>query len=142
MTTVSTYIILSVLAAPALVKLGVSLLPAHLIIFWLSQSANLTPPVCVASYAAAGIAGANPARTGLEALKFAKNLYAIPFLMAYTHLLLNGNLLQIILSFCGSFIFLIFLNTIFEKEILMQMLIYFKNKVKKGNLLWIKLLKK
>ena len=127
MTTVSTYIILSVLAAPALVKLGVNLLPAHLIIFWLSQSANLTPPVCVASYAAAGIAGANPARTGLEALKFAKNLYAIPFLMVYTHILLNGNLLQVSLSFCGSVLFLLFLNIIFEKEIIINILMYFKN---------------
>jgi len=127
MTTVSTYIILSVLAAPALVNLGVSLLPAHLIIFWLSQSANLTPPVCVASYAAAGIAGANPARTGLEALKFAKNLYAIPFLMAYTSILLNGDILQIFLSFVGSFVFLLILNIIFEKEILINILMHFKN---------------
>jgi len=49
---------------------------------------------------------------------------------------------KFLLVFCGGFIFLIFLNTIFEKEMLMRMLIYFKNKVKKGNLLWIKLLKK
>ena len=56
----ASYIMLAVLAAPALLELGVPLLAGHLIIFWYSQDANVTPPVCLAGYAAAGIAGSIP----------------------------------------------------------------------------------
>jgi TRAP-type uncharacterized transport system fused permease subunit len=79
LTVTSSYIILAVLAAQALKELGVGLLAAHLIIFWFSQDANVTPPVCLAAFAGAGIAGADPMRTGWEALKFAKGLYIILF---------------------------------------------------------------
>ena len=60
------------------------LLSAHLIIFWLSQDSNVTPPVCLASFAAAGIAGANPVATGLTSWKVAKGLYLVPILFAYS----------------------------------------------------------
>ena len=79
----ASYIMLAVLAAPALLELGVPLLAGHLIIFWYSQDANVTPPVCLAGYAAAGIAGANPMRTGIQAWKLSKGLYLIPLLFAY-----------------------------------------------------------
>jgi TRAP transporter 4TM/12TM fusion protein len=79
----ASYIMLAVLAAPALLELGVPLLAGHLIIFWYSQDANVTPPVCLAGYAAAGIAGSNPFRTGMQGWKLAKGLYLIPLLFAY-----------------------------------------------------------
>lgn len=63
------------------------LLSAHLIIFWLSQDSNVTPPVCLASFAAAGIAGTPPMATGMTSWKVAKGLYLVPLLFAYSPLI-------------------------------------------------------
>jgi len=63
------------------------LLSAHLIIFWLSQDSNVTPPICLASFAAAGIAGTKPMATGLTSWKVAKGLYLVPVLFAYSPLI-------------------------------------------------------
>lgn len=60
------------------------LLSAHLIIFWLSQDSNVTPPVCLAAFAAAGIAGTRPMPTGITSWKIAKGLYLVPVLFAYS----------------------------------------------------------
>jgi TRAP transporter 4TM/12TM fusion protein len=86
----ASYIVLAVLAAPALTGLGVSVLAAHLLIFWYSQDANVTPPVCLAAYSAAAIAGSDPLKTGLESWKIAKGLYLIPLLFCYTPILFEG----------------------------------------------------
>ncbi|MCW8836363.1 MAG: TRAP transporter fused permease subunit [Rhodospirillales bacterium] len=64
--------------------LTAALLSAHMIIFWLSQDSNVTPPVCLAAFAAAAIAGTPPMRTGLTAWKVSKALYVMPVLFAYT----------------------------------------------------------
>jgi len=61
-----------------------ALLSAHLIIFWLSQDSNVTPPVCLTAFTAAAIAGTPPMATGLTAWKIAKGLYLVPLLFAYT----------------------------------------------------------
>lgn len=101
----ASYVVLSVLSAPALVGLMLSpemaalvnagiqlpevtmyLLSAHLIIFWLSQDSNLTPPVCLAAFAAAAIAKTPPMETGLVSWKIGKGLYIIPLLFAFTPL--------------------------------------------------------
>ncbi|EFL89304.1 TRAP transporter fused permease subunit [Ahrensia sp. R2A130] len=63
------------------------LLTAHLIIFWLSQDSNVTPPVCLAAFAAAGIAGSRPMETGFQSWKIAKGLYIVPLMFAYTPLI-------------------------------------------------------
>ncbi len=81
------YIMLAIIAVPALHTMGIALLAAHMIIFWVSQDSNVTPPVCLAAFAAAGIAGSNPMRTGFEAWKLAKGLYIMPLLFAYTDLI-------------------------------------------------------
>jgi len=60
------------------------LLSAHLIIFWLSQDSNVTPPVCLVAFTAAAIAGTPPMRTGLTSWKVAKGLYLVPALFAFT----------------------------------------------------------
>ncbi|MBT4139466.1 MAG: TRAP transporter permease [Candidatus Latescibacteria bacterium] len=86
----ASYIVLAVLAAPALTNLGVGLMAAHLLIFWYSQDANVTPPVCLAAYSAAGISGANPLQTGFESWRIAKGLYIIPLLFCYTPILFEG----------------------------------------------------
>jgi len=86
----ASYIVLAVLAGPAMTMLGASLLSAHMLIFWYSQDANVTPPVCLAAYTAAGIAGSRPLETGLESWKLAKGLYVIPLLFCYTPILFEG----------------------------------------------------
>ena len=78
------YLIVAVLAVPALTDLGVALIAAHMIVYWFSQDSNITPPVCVAAYAGAAIAGADPWKTGWTSFKFAKLLYVMPLLFAYT----------------------------------------------------------
>ncbi len=64
-----------------------ALLSAHMIIFWLSQDSNVTPPVCLAAFAAAAIAKSPPMATGVQSWKLAKGLYIVPVLFAYTPLL-------------------------------------------------------
>lgn len=83
------YLVTAVLAVPALNDLGVSLLAAHMIVYWLSQDSNITPPVCIAAYAGAAIAQADPWKTGWNAFKYAKLLYVMPILFAYTPILLE-----------------------------------------------------
>ena len=64
-----------------------ALLSAHMIVFWLSQDSNVTPPVCLAAFTAATIAKSPPMATGLASWKLAKGLYIVPILFAYTPLL-------------------------------------------------------
>lgn len=81
---------LAITVRPLLVDPAVQtvfLLTAHLIIFWLSQDSNVTPPVCLAAFAAAGIAGSKPMETGFQAWKIAKGLYIVPIMFAYTPLI-------------------------------------------------------
>jgi TRAP-type uncharacterized transport system fused permease subunit len=94
----ASYIFLAVLAGPALQQMGISLLAAHMIIFWYSQDANVTPPVCLAAYSAAGIAGSKPMETGIAAWRLAKGLYIIPFLFAYTPLLFEGPVHEVLVT--------------------------------------------
>jgi TRAP transporter 4TM/12TM fusion protein len=85
------YLITAVLAVPALGELGVMIVAAHQIVYWFSQDSNITPPVCVAAYAGAAIAGSDPWRTGWTSFKFAKLLYVMPLLFAYTPAILLKN---------------------------------------------------
>ena len=64
-----------------------ALLAAHLIVFWLSQDSNVTPPVALAAFTGAAIAGTRPMETGIQSWKIAKGLYVIPLLFAYTPLI-------------------------------------------------------
>jgi TRAP transporter 4TM/12TM fusion protein len=77
------YLITAVVAVPALTELGVSPIAAHMIVYWLSQDSNITPPVCIAAFAGAAIAKANMWLTAIHSFKFAKFLYFGPFLFAY-----------------------------------------------------------
>ncbi len=94
--TTGSYIILAVVAAPALVHLGVPEVPAHLVVFYAACLSNITPPVCVSAFAAAAIAGADPMKTGFAALKFGTTLVLIPFSFVYVpELLLQGTAAEI-----------------------------------------------
>lgn len=77
------YLITAVVAVPALTALGVNQVAAHMIVYWLSQDSNITPPVCIAAFAGATIAKANPWLTAINSFKFAKFLYLAPFLFGY-----------------------------------------------------------
>lgn len=87
----ASYLVLAVLAGPALESFGLPLIAAHMIVFWLSQDSNITPPVCLGAYVAASIAGADPWKTGWTSFRFAKMLYVMPLLFAYTPILLGGS---------------------------------------------------
>ncbi|ESR22537.1 TRAP transporter permease [Lutibaculum baratangense] len=94
--TTGSYIILSVVAAPALINLGVPTIAAHLAVFYAACLSNITPPVCVAAFAGAAIAGAPPMKTGFAALKFGATLVLMPFSFVYVpELLLGGTPLEI-----------------------------------------------
>jgi len=92
----ASYIVLGTLAGPALLDMGVPLVVSHMIVFWYSQDANVTPPVSLASFAGAGVAGANPMRTAFTSWKLAKGLYIIPIIMAYRPLLGVGDAYELL----------------------------------------------
>lgn len=94
-TATSAYIIVVILAGPALTQLGIPLLTAHLLVFWYSQDSTITPPICLSAYAAAGISGGKPLKTGWLAHHYALTLYIIPFLFVYSPILLTGSVLSI-----------------------------------------------
>jgi TRAP transporter 4TM/12TM fusion protein len=97
------YLITAVLAVPALGAFGVSAIAAHMIVYWYSQDSNITPPVCVAAYAGAAIAGADPWKTGWTAFKYAKLLYVMPLLFAFTPaILFEGTAVEIVFSFVSA----------------------------------------
>jgi TRAP transporter 4TM/12TM fusion protein len=117
----ASYIMLAVLAGPALTQMGVSLLAAHMIIFWYSQDANVTPPVCLAAFSAAGVAGSKPMRTGFASWKLAKGLYIIPFLFAYTPLLFEGPVIEVIITALSGLIGLFGFTVCWEGYLLRKM---------------------
>jgi len=94
------YLITAVVAVPALTHLGVNEIAAHMIVYWLSQDSNITPPVCIAAFAGATIAKANMWKTAFTAFKFAKFLYLGPFLFGYVPAFsLDGSSTDIIVAF-------------------------------------------
>jgi TRAP transporter 4TM/12TM fusion protein len=94
--TTGVYIILSVLAAPALVNMGVGPLSAHFFVFYYGVLAAITPPVALASYAGAGIAGANYMKTGWEAVKLGSAGFLVPFIFVFAPaILMQGSASEI-----------------------------------------------
>jgi len=74
------------------------LVAAHMVIFWLSQDSNVTPPVCLTAFAAAAIAKTPPMRTGFTAWKIAKGLYIIPLLFVWSPMI-TGTLTEMLVVF-------------------------------------------
>lgn len=85
------YIITVTMAAPALAKMGVPALVAHMFVFYFGMLANLTPPVALAAFAGAGIAGGNPTKTGFVALRLALAGFIVPFIFVYDPAMLMIN---------------------------------------------------
>ncbi|GHV96673.1 hypothetical protein AGMMS50293_29930 [Spirochaetia bacterium] len=86
--TSAAYMILAVLVAPALVKMGIAQLAAHLFILYFGALSTITPPVALSTFAAAGIAGAGMWATGRDAIKLASTGFIIPFIFVYYNALL------------------------------------------------------
>ena len=100
MPTTAAYVVLAVLAAPVLVKLGIPVLTAHMFIFYFGCISTITPPVALSSYAGAGIAEADPTAVGNTAFKYGLVAYIVPYMMVYgPALLMQGSPLTIAWSF-------------------------------------------
>lgn len=82
------YIITATMAAPALAEFGVPILMAHMFVFYFGIFANITPPVALASFAGAGLAGGSPMKTGFLSLKLALAGFIVPYLFVYEPALL------------------------------------------------------
>ena len=99
MTVTAAYIFLAVILAPALVAGGLDAIGVHLFILYWGMLSFITPPVALGAFAAASIAGANPIRTGLAAMKLGSIIYFIPFIFVLDNsLLLKGSFLDISLG--------------------------------------------
>jgi TRAP transporter 4TM/12TM fusion protein len=92
LTTTACYIFLAILVAPALEKLGLNKMAVHMFIFYWGMLSSITPPVAIASFAAAGIAGAPAMKTGWESMRVGSIIYFIPFFFVLApSLLLQGD---------------------------------------------------
>jgi TRAP transporter 4TM/12TM fusion protein len=116
------YLITAVVAVPALIHLGVNEIAAHMIVYWLSQDSNITPPVCIAAFAGATIAKANMWKTAFSAFKFAKFLYLGPILFGYVPgFSLDGSAMDIVKAFVlilfGTFAYSWILSGIWMKQL-------------------------
>lgn len=89
--TTANYIVCSTIVAPALIGMNVLPLAAHMFVFYFGIMADLTPPVCLAAFTGAGIAGAQPGKTGMTATKIALVAYFIPYSFVYTPMVLLQN---------------------------------------------------
>lgn len=117
------YLVTAVVAVPALTHLGVNELAAHMIVYWLSQDSNITPPVCIAAFAGATIAKANMWKTAFASFKFAKFLYLGPFLFGYVPgFSLQGGPKAIITAFVliifGTYLYSWFLSGIWVRPLM------------------------
>lgn len=85
------YIVVAVVATPALQKFGFDLIAIHFFIMWIGTMSNMTPPVCMASYAASSIAGGSLTKTALNGLKLAASGLIVPFMFIYNPSMLMQN---------------------------------------------------
>ena len=102
---IPSYLITATIAAPALVELGQPELAAHLFCFYYAMFANLTPPVALASFAAAGLSGGSPMKTGWQSVRLALAGFIIPYMFMYNPQLLLENVtllsgIQVVITSC------------------------------------------
>jgi TRAP transporter 4TM/12TM fusion protein len=103
MPTVGVYILLATLIAPALVKMGIEPMAAHMFILYYGCLSMITPPVCIAAFAAANLAGSDPMRTGYLSMALGWTVFLIPFLFVYSGtLLMQGSPFSILLDFATA----------------------------------------
>lgn len=99
LTTSAAYILTVILGGPVLIELGVNPLAAHLFVFYYACLSTVTPPVALASFAAAAIAGSKPFATGFESMRLAAVAYLVPFFFVFSpELIWKGSMANILLS--------------------------------------------
>ena len=110
----ATYIMLVILIAPALIKLGIEPLAAHLFIMYFGVMSFLTPPVAIAAYVAASIARSEPLQTGFTGVRLGIIAYVVPFVFALSpSLILLGPVSKILLTVTTAFFGTVFLSVAF-----------------------------
>ncbi|MDI6763023.1 MAG: TRAP transporter permease [Thermodesulfobacteriota bacterium] len=109
--TTAAYIVQAALLIPALIKLGVPVIAAHLFVFYFAIISAITPPVAMAVYAAAGISGSNIWKTGLAAMKAGATGFIVPFMFVYgPSLLLIGSPTSIVTTIVSASIGVVLLS--------------------------------
>jgi TRAP-type uncharacterized transport system fused permease subunit len=95
------YIIAITIGGPALLAMNCELLASHMFVYYFAILAGVTPPVCIAAYCGAAIAGAKPLETGFESLKLALVAFIVPYVFVYNEaLLMQGNVIGILTVCC------------------------------------------
>ena len=131
LTTTAVYITLAVLVIPALVALGVVPIAAHMFAFYFGVIGCVTPPVAMAAFAAAGVAGSKPMETGWTATRIAITAFIVPFMFVYNpELLWIGSLSAILISFCTAIVGVVILSSsvigwLYRKTYLLERVILF-----------------
>lgn len=102
---IPSYLITATIAAPALIQLGQPAIAAHMFCFYFAMFANLTPPVALAAFAAAGLSGGNPMKTGWQSVRLALAGFIVPFMFVYSPQLLLENVtllsgIQVVITAC------------------------------------------
>lgn len=122
--TTANYILTSAIAAPAIVFLGIEPIYAHMFVFYFGILSTVTPPVALGAFAAAGIAGSDPNKTGFEALKLAIVGFIIPFMFIYSPTLLwspDSTVLQLVPSLITALIGVVCIGAVMEKYLLTKL---------------------
>lgn len=115
------YIMLAVIATPLLIKLGISVLPAHFFVFYFGCLSAITPPIAIAAYTGAAISGGNQFKTGLIAMKISLGIYIVPYLFVTNQtLILWDNYLELIFSVIFIFFALISISSITQNFLLVK----------------------
>lgn len=103
--TTAAYLVLASLVAPTMIQLGIPPLAAHMFIFYFGCISSITPPVALAAYADAGLAGCDPNKTGYKAFRLAFCSFLMPYLFVYNPvLLMEGGVLDILWSLVTALI--------------------------------------
>jgi TRAP transporter 4TM/12TM fusion protein len=103
MPSAAAYALVAILIAPALVKFGILPMAAHMFIFYFSIISNITPPVALACFAAAPLAGTDPMKIGWSAMRLALMIYLIPFIFVFSPaLIMKGSFGDIIIAFVAT----------------------------------------
>lgn len=106
--TTAVYLLLASLAAPALVQAGIPVIAAHMFVFYFGMLSMITPPIALASFAAAAISGAGQVRTAVESFRVGWVAYLLPFLFIYKPaLLMDGSVTEIVYVTVSSLVALV-----------------------------------
>ncbi len=126
--TTANYIIMVTVAAPTLVMLGVQPLVAHFFVFYYGVLADITPPVALAAYAAAGMAGSDPFKTGNTAFRLGMGKVLVPFVFVFAPSLLlvtqGFTWHEFVLAFVGCIMGITFLAAAFSNFLLVRMQVW------------------